>query len=404
MSSHQRLPIPRSYHASGPPWKRMLALFLSVVVFSMPASALPSTKFATQQVGGEEQALSTPPRLLQVKVAFVGDHGVDPRTTGRVFRMIKDEGCEALLSLGDLDYQDNPKRFVDFVDEHLGPTFPILPAIGNHDVGRFHGTGGYHDVLVERMKRTPQLECTGEFGVNLSCRFRRNRAPGTDLHLVVSGVGSFKDDHTGFIRDMFSEAVEGTWGEDDDDDEGSTMKGNKKKAKVGQDDGDGDDGGSTSGTPWRICMWHKNQRMFQIGKKEDETGYGTYEQCREAGAIVATAHEHTYSRTYAMSSFATQTVDPTQPRDKSSLTIRPGTSFAFVSGLGGDSVRKWNPMMRFKPWWAAVAAKDNSARAGALMCTFNYGGDATKAHCYMKDISGRVYDDFIVTRDYNPKS
>ncbi|KAI8812378.1 hypothetical protein BJ742DRAFT_768449 [Cladochytrium replicatum] len=387
----------------------MLALFLSVVGLTTCTSAFPSVKFGTQQEEADGEALSTPPRLLQVKVAFVGDHGVDPRTTGRVFRMIKDEGCEALFSLGDLDYQDNPKLFVDFMDEHLGPTFPVLPAIGNHDVARFHDYGGYYDVLVERMKRTPQLECTGEFGVNLSCRFRRNRAPGTDLHLVVSGVGSFKDDHAGFIRDMFSDAVEGTWGEDESDDEGITMKGKKnggkngKKAKqVGEEGGDGDDE-STSGTPWRICIWHKNQRMFQIGKKEDETGYGTYEQCREAGAIVATAHEHTYSRTFAMSSFATQTVDPTQPRDKSSLTIRPGSTFAFVSGLGGDSVRKWNPMMRYKPWWAAVAAKDNGARAGALMCTFNYGGDATKAHCYMKDISGRVYDDFIVTRDYSPK-
>ena len=44
-----------------------------------------------------------------------------------------------------------------------------------------------------------------------------------------------------------------------------------------------------SDAPWKICSWHKNQTLMQVGNKDNEVGWAAYETCREQGAIVATA-------------------------------------------------------------------------------------------------------------------
>src|SRR5207245_10599884 len=43
---------------------------------------------------------------------------------------------------------------------------------------------------------------------------------------------------------------------------------------------------------WRICSWHKNQNAMQVGDKHDAMGWRVYETCKDLGAIIATAHEH----------------------------------------------------------------------------------------------------------------
>src|SRR5216110_1631698 len=40
---------------------------------------------------------------------------------------------------------------------------------------------------------------------------------------------------------------------------------------------------------WKICSWHKNQRVMQVGGKADEMGWRVYETCKDHGAIIATA-------------------------------------------------------------------------------------------------------------------
>ncbi|NIU00221.1 MAG: hypothetical protein GWN01_04580, partial [Nitrosopumilaceae archaeon] len=60
---------------------------------------------------------------------------------------------------------------------------------------------------------------------------------------------------------------------------------------------------------WRICSWHKNMNAMQVGSKPDDTGWEVYEECRKGGAIVATGHEHSYSRTKTLLSIENQTVD-----------------------------------------------------------------------------------------------
>jgi hypothetical protein len=80
-------------------------------------------------------------------------------------------------------------------------------------------------------------------------------------------------------------------------------------------------------------------QLLQVGGKSDETGWGVYEESRRGGAIMATAHEHSYSRTHLLADVEHQEVastseplvlaadDPATPEDG-------GRSFAFAPGLG----------------------------------------------------------------------
>jgi hypothetical protein len=40
---------------------------------------------------------------------------------------------------------------------------------------------------------------------------------------------------------------------------------------------------------------------MQVGVKKDAAGWGVYEACRKGGALIATAHDHSYAWTYAIS-------------------------------------------------------------------------------------------------------
>ena len=55
-----------------------------------------------------------------------------------------------------------------------------------------------------------------------------------------------------------------------------------------------------SNSIWRISHWHKLMQLMQVGDKDDDVGWGVYEESRRAGAIIATAHEHSYGRTYEL--------------------------------------------------------------------------------------------------------
>jgi len=140
---------------------------------------------------------------------------------------------------------------------------------------------------------------------------------------------------------------------------------------------------------------------MQVGGKADETGWGVYEEARRGGAIIATAHEHSYSRTYLLSSMMNQTVASTS----NVLTLTKGNSFAFVSGLGGHSIRA---QLLSGNWWASILAGtciagdpvcQPTANPGVLFGVFNVDGQPNKALFYFKDISGSVIDIFTVISD-----
>lgn len=276
-----------------------------------------------------------------LKVAIVGDHGVG-RDAAAVLRLIKAEGADLVLSLGDLGYEGGPARFAALLDATLGPDLPFFAALGNHDADEWTR---YHALLTARAARAGTAHCEGVLGVRAACEF-------DGLFFVTAAV----------------EVLPG---------EGGGVQAAYLAEKLAQ-------------TPsrWRICAWHFNQNAMQLGSKPDQAGWAVYEACRRGGALIATAHEHSYARSHAITRFADP---PDFERGDGPVTLAPGRTIAIVSGLGGHSVR---PQRRGGDWWATAFTASQGARPGALLCTFNPDGDAARARCAFKTIDGRVADRF----------
>src|SRR4029453_8324792 len=182
------------------------------------------------------------------------------------------------------------------LNEVLGANFPYFASAGNHDSG---WTTGYGPLLAARAQRVGAV-CTGTYGLNAACSYQ-----GLFFILSAGAEAGSEATNTRYIRDQLAR----------------------------------------TSALWRICSWHQNHRRMQVGNKGGRVGWGLYEACREGGAIIATGHEHSYSRTHLLASFQTQTIASTT----NLLQLEAGKSFAFVSGLGGKSIR---PQELDGPWWA----------------------------------------------------
>jgi hypothetical protein len=277
--------------------------------------------------------------IEEVKVAFIGDQGLRDDSRA-VLQLIEDEGVDLVMHQGDFDYADDPNAFDDQINDILGSNFPYVASIGNHDEIAW---SGYEEKLQERIDRIDDLTCSGDIGVKSSCTYK-------GIFMVFSGIGIMGEDHESYMASELE----------------------------------------SSDATWKICSWHKVQELMQVGGKPDEVGWEIYETCREQGAIIATAHEHVYSRTHLMSHFETQEIASTS----STLTISEGETFAFVSGLAGKSIREQEDDLAANPWWASVYTETQDAKAGALFCTFNENGIEEQANCYFKDIEGNTPDEF----------
>lgn len=286
----------------------------------------------------KESKTSTPPNF---KVAFIGDQGLNNYSKA-VLKMIKDEKADMVLHQGDFDYGNDPEKWDQQIDDILGPDYPYFASIGNHDFGRW---SGYQQRLKLRLNKIKEASCNGDLGVKSACRYK-------GLFFILSGVGTKGSGHAEYIKNQLS----------------------------------------ANNFTWRICSWHKNQRLMQVGDKKDEVGWQVYEECRKNGAIIATAHEHSYSRTYLMENFENQGI-----ASKSSiLKIGKNKTFAFVSGLAGHSIRTQNDTLASNPWWVSVYTSKQGANYGALFCVFNVNNIKNKAHCYFKDIDGKIPDEFDI--------
>ena len=306
-------------------------------------------------------SIPTEPNL---KIAFIGDVGIGPNQRA-VLTLIKSEGVQAVLHQGDFDYHGDPIGFWSSVDDILGPNFPYFVSVGNHDVDNWPTTAkpSYSKILFDRMMRigiTPDsLELNNEM---YSLVFR-----GLKVVFVGEEKGAGDSVYAPYIK--------------------SQLK--------------------SDNHTWRICSWHRNMNAMQVGNKTDDMGWGVYEACRENGAIIATAREHSYERTKTLTSVRNQTVDPDSP-DPNRLVVAPGKTFSFVSGLGGESIRVQNrclpaaPPYGCKGEWAKIYTSNQNAQFGALFITFNVNGDPNTAHGYFKTISGQIVDKFDVTKESNP--
>jgi hypothetical protein len=304
---------------------------------------------------GAPGPIPTDPNL---KVAFIGDTG-NGSGFRRVLGLIKSEGAHLVLHQGDFDYADNARKYFATIDSILGPDFPFFAAVGNHDVetwpeGCSDRDGCYATFLKARMAR---------IGVkpddpNLNDQMYSVTYRG----LKVVFVGEIVGGRSEFMRDQLA----------------------------------------TDAHVWKICSWHRNQQAMQVGGKRNEMGWSVYETCKDLGAIIATAHEHSYQRTRTLTSMKDQIVDASCS-DPNTICVAKGKSFVFVSGLGGHSVRDQERCLPAtfpygcKGEWANIYTSNQGATFGALFITFNVGGDPTKAQGYFKNITGHIVDRFEIT-------
>jgi hypothetical protein len=290
-------------------------------------------------------------------VAFLADQGLGVDAVA-VLDLIRSRGANAVVHSGDFDYGDDPDAWDAQIDAVLGADFPYFASVGNHDESAWEGPAGYQAKLEARLRRIG-IPWEGSLGVAAHIDWQ-------GLSMVFVSPGIFQDGDTEsapYLREHFAH----------------------------------------SECPWRVASWHKNQRLMQAGDKGDAVGWSSYEEARRAGAIIATAHEHSYARTHLLSAFSTQSVagpistgsslpialaqdDPTTPADE-------GRSFAFVSGLGGRSIRNQEVT---GPWFSSIYTEDQGARYGALFCTFHVQGDPRLAHCWFEDVDGNVLDELYV--------
>lgn len=274
------------------------------------------------------------------KVAFLGDQGLGPASEA-VLRLVKDEGAHLLVHLGDFDYQGNPPAWEDQTNRVLGPDFPQIALVGNHDVFHWGGENGYGRYVRSRLEKMG-VTVLGEAGVQCSFKYR-------GVFFILTAPGLMGGGHADFIRRQLESDT----------------------------------------SIWRISAWHVNQARMQAGYKGDEAGWGVYEESRLGGAIIATAHEHSYSRTHLLSSMIGQSVASRE----GPLRLRKGRTFAFVSGLGGAEIR---PQAAAGNWWASVYTASQGALHGAMFATFHVDGDPRKAAFYFKNVQGAVIDSFEV--------
>ena len=283
------------------------------------------------------------------KIAFIGDQGRGENPT-KVLKLIRDEKADAVLHAGDFDYTYSPWAWEDQINSVLGPDFPYFALPGNHDTSNFYGQSGYQSYMQARMNRLG-IPWHGDLGVMSSFTYQ-------GIFFVLTAPAVFGTGHAAYIRDQLAgtEAI------------------------------------------WRISSWHKNMRNMQVGNKTDETGWEVYEESRRGGAIVATGHEHSYSRTHLLSSCENQWVASTSDtlvltKDLPETQDDEGKTFVFVSGIAGATIRE---QKRTGDWWASIYSATQGANFGALFGIFNVDGNTNKAKFYFKDITGAIPDSFIV--------
>ena len=285
-----------------------------------------------------------PPSGTAARVAFVGDSGYGSNFQS-VLNLIKSEGAGMTMFVGDTAYASGgDDNWDSMVRNTLGSSDPVILAVGNHDVDDSNFST-VRSKAQARLNNQSNVKCSGSYAEKMTCTYK-------NLYFVVTSVGTTGSisDREAFLSSSLNAAPKGAW---------------------------------------RICAWHKNQRKMQVGGKSDETGWGSYSTCRQKGAIIATGHEHSYSRTHLLSSMSNQTVASTT----SPYTVTEGKTLAFVSGLGGVGIRDQETGGN---WWAKIYSASQGATYGVLF------GDFYENHAdfYFKNIKGQIVDKFTVNKGY----
>ncbi len=281
-----------------------------------------------------------------LKIAFMGDQN-DTAEAQAVLQLMHDEGVSLVVHAGDFDYGDDPTAWREQIEAVFGPCPPYVAVAGNHDDGS--SVWPQYRQVIEDWLVCNGVSYTGVAGEMFSLT-------GEGVFLALVSPGLFPGDHAGFLTSQLA----------------------------------------ANNAIWSVASWHLLMREMQIGGKGNESGWEVYEAARAGGAIIATAHEHSYERTNLLSSMQNQTVVGPD------LVLSEGQTFAFVSGLGGSSVRDQERCLPVTyPYgcdgvWASIYALQQNADFGALFIEFGYDDNPCLARGYFKDISGNVPDEFFV--------
>ena len=306
----------------------------------------------------------------KLKIAFIADQGINENAK-KVLQLIKDEKTDMVIHAGDfgccnsiIKYLYGRESYIGTaldwdaqITNILGPNFPYFGTIGNHDGGNW---STYQKLLQQRVDNNIDITCVGNLGIKSSCSYK-------GLFFVLSGAGEIGNNHDSYIHDTLEK----------------------------------------NNSIWRVCTWHKNQKEMQVAGKKDEIGWEPYEECRKGGAIIATGHSHTYSRTKTLTDTITQQVhqewnQPNEIKISKETENQKGSTFVFVSAIGGESIRAQE---RCKPItypygcnneWAKIYTSNQNAKPGALFIIFHIDGDPTKAKGYFKNIDNEIIDEFII--------
>lgn len=307
------------------------------------------------------------PTEQNFKVAFIGDSGAGAEFR-QVLQLIKQEQADLVLHQGDFGYSAPATEWVAAINGVLGPDFPYLGSDGNHD-----NWAEYEPFFRDRLQRMGLASVQITSGGNYATPYR-----GLQMVFVRE-----KGDDPEFIR--------------------QSLEGNNHI--------------------WKICSWHHNMNDMQAGGKGDSVGWPSYQLCQDFGAITATAHEHSYSRTYSMSASHSngQHGSLGLPNEMQVAPGNPGKFFVFVSGLGGKSGRDYHAAEHDDDsWWATIytstrycknactaadfSGQDHSQDIanynythGVLFIEFFVDGDPYKARGYFKNVAGDIIDEFTVT-------
>lgn len=319
----------------------VLAPFAAVVVAALvwacgdAGDTAGDTEVTMSDVHAAPAPITTQPAL---RVAFIGDTG-----TGADFRsvlqLIKRENADLIMVQGDLNYGlfSSAGPWLQAIDGELQGEIPYFVSKGNHDSDWKNGYG-------KEMKSRLAAQGITPVGDPVSMNYAFELK---GLQVVMVGDSETSPTRADFIKQRFA----------------------------------------NDNHTWRICSWHKNQRATNIGPKDDEMGWATYEACRAAGAIVAQGHSHTYSRSRTLTNDATQTVDPTcnGPFD---LCVGTNRHFFFDSSVGGYDLRSPTTSIASKPYWGSTF----TGAYGALFIDFNVDGNPNKARGYFKTTEDRIVD------------